>query len=220
MAKRKNRLFPNGRNATSTSFIMLENYVFDSPAFRSLRPGPRALLLELIRRHNGNNNGTIGLGVREAAVAICVGKNAAESYFRTLVEAGFIARERFAGFNMKDVTGRRATEWRLTWIRTERTPATKEFLKAREKSTVPMKGTMRPHERDKAPSPPPDCPHERDVNANIEPLERPRERDTYISSHRPRASGGCGWWSSDFVASAQIAILESLIGPSRVKLAA
>jgi hypothetical protein len=48
-------------------FIMLPYTVYDSPQFAALEPIHIAIFLLLIRKHNGQNNGSITLGVREAA---------------------------------------------------------------------------------------------------------------------------------------------------------
>lgn len=141
MGRRRSRLFANGRNATATSFIKMDNWMFDCAPFRRLKPGPRCLLFELIRRFNGSNNGSIGLGVREAAKQLGVNKDTASAYFLTLIQSGFIASTRAGGFNIKDPASRRATEWRLTWMNTDCMPATKDFMKAPEKSAVPNNRT-------------------------------------------------------------------------------
>ena len=157
--RRKNRLLPNGRNATATSFVMLEDYVFDCPAYRTMGPGPRALLWELIRRHNGNNNGQIGLGVREAAKSLGVTKDTAGGYFRTLIVYGFIAKGKDSAFNLKDPSSRRATEWRLTWIRCENQAPTKDFIAYSKKIAVQIAETPCPEKSDIRPLQPPGCPN-------------------------------------------------------------
>lgn len=145
MGRRKRRLLVNGRNTGSTAFIMLDHYIFDCLAYRTMKPGPRALLDEMIRRHNGSNNGRIGLGQREAAKRLNVNKDTVASYFATLIERGFVAATRPGGFNMKDPESRRATEWRLTWFSTECMPATKDFIAwGKEKSTAPKIGAIGP----------------------------------------------------------------------------
>jgi hypothetical protein len=48
-------------------FIMLPYTDYDSPLFAALEPIHIAVLLLLIRKYNGQNNGSITLGVREAA---------------------------------------------------------------------------------------------------------------------------------------------------------
>jgi hypothetical protein len=46
-------------------FIRLPHAVYDSPAFATIKAIDIAVLLLLIRKHNGHNNGTISLGLRE-----------------------------------------------------------------------------------------------------------------------------------------------------------
>lgn len=131
MKARANRRkpLPNGRSATAKPFVMLPHFVYDSAAYRSLKPGPRALLWELIRRHNGSNNGQIGFGVRAACEAINIAdKDTISRYFAELEVKGLIRAVRLGGFNMKDPTARRATEWALTWERISTASATKDFL--------------------------------------------------------------------------------------------
>src|SRR5262249_27981577 len=48
-------------------FIKLPHAVYDGQAFQALRPIEIAVLLLLLRKFNGYNNGAIALGVREAA---------------------------------------------------------------------------------------------------------------------------------------------------------
>jgi DNA-binding MarR family transcriptional regulator len=48
-------------------FFPIVHSLFDSDAFRGLKPVERDILMLLLRRHNGHNNGTIRLGNREAA---------------------------------------------------------------------------------------------------------------------------------------------------------
>lgn len=122
-------MLSNGRSERSGGFIKIPHYLFGSPAYRSMKPGPRALLNEIIRRYNGNNNGSIGLGRREACKALSMGdKDTIGKYFDELVSKGFIACSRSGGFNMKDPESRRASEWRLTWERCDNEPPTKEFM--------------------------------------------------------------------------------------------
>lgn len=184
MARRRGRLLVNGRNAGSTAFLMLENYVFDSLAFRTMKVGPRALLWELIRLHNGNNNGSIGLGVRNAAKLLAVNKDTAQKYFEALVERGFIAPARRGGFNMKDPQSRRSTEWRLTWIKTDCMAATKDFMDFGKKSTVPKIKTEGPENSDIGDNSEPDRPKKSDLPSKYYQPIGPKNLDTSISSHR------------------------------------
>ena len=56
----------NGSKKGKRQYIQLYRNVKRSQAYHSLTVYARALLIELIDRHNGCNNGMIGLGVREA----------------------------------------------------------------------------------------------------------------------------------------------------------
>ena len=138
MKLRRSKPLKNGRSSAQP-FLQIPRYVFDCEAYRALKAAPRALLWELVRRHNGTNNGSIGLGVRETATALNCANNSATSYFHELTEQGFIAPTRKGGFNMKDPSTRRATEWRLTWLPRGNELATKDFMK---KSAVSKIGTI------------------------------------------------------------------------------
>jgi hypothetical protein len=123
------RLTKKGRRLHGPPFIMLPRWVYDCPAFRSLKPGPRVLLLAVLRRFNGSNNGSIGLGVREAAAECNVSdKDTIRTYFAALEDRGFLRATFRGAFNLKDPTQNRATEWRLTWLDSPGIRPTKEFM--------------------------------------------------------------------------------------------
>lgn len=110
---------------------MLSHWAFDSAAYRSLKPGPRALLWELIRRHNGANNGRIGFSQRAMSEAINVAdRETVASYVRELEARGFIIAQRRGGFNVK-AADRRASEWALTMFPIGDELATKDFMRWR-----------------------------------------------------------------------------------------
>ena len=56
----------NGGKRSKRQFILLYRNVKRSKAYHALTVYARALLIELVDRYNGCNNGMIGLGVREA----------------------------------------------------------------------------------------------------------------------------------------------------------
>ena len=121
-----------GRSSGIEPFLKIERWMFDCPAYRTLKPGPRALMLELIRLFNGSNNGRIGMGVRTAGRALGVEPGTVGGYFHKLEDAGFIVATQRAGFNMKAPGDRTATEWRLTWLPSDGQAPTKEFMRPRE----------------------------------------------------------------------------------------
>ena len=109
---------------------MLPLHVFDSLAYRFLKPGPRSMLWELIRRYNGLNNGEIVMSARQACEALNIfDKDTALRYLAALQDCGLIKPTKLGGFNIKDPANSRATEWALTWHRLHDQPPTKEFMK-------------------------------------------------------------------------------------------
>ncbi|MDX3976990.1 hypothetical protein [Shinella sp.] len=94
-----------------SKFIMLEGYVKRSAAWRALTPIERCAYLEVKWRFSGTNNGRIGLGCRELADELNMGRDSANRALEGLIEKGFIAKARSSGFNVKN---RVVTEWRLT----------------------------------------------------------------------------------------------------------
>ena len=98
------------------NFIQLFHYVKRSVEYHGLGLIARALLIELIDRYNGSNNGTIVLGRREAMYELKCGADAVSSATRELDDA-CLARPLLVGA----WRGRQATEWRLMWCRCDKT---------------------------------------------------------------------------------------------------
>ena len=86
-----NRNKPYKRSKKGTGrHVQLPEYLQASEAWRTLKPGPRALYIELKRRYNGRNNGQIVLSHRQAAEALNVNRNTVGAWFAELQERGFI----------------------------------------------------------------------------------------------------------------------------------
>lgn len=118
MAKRNrhNRVNATGRNATSR-FARLDYRLLTSNAYRSLSPNARSLLVELTMLHNGDNNGSLYLGVRDAAHRLGVADlTAASRAFDDLKALGFVQMTQDAHFSIKAADTSRARCWRLTWL--------------------------------------------------------------------------------------------------------
>lgn len=71
--------------------VQLSEYLQKTEAWATLKPGPRALYVELKRRYNGSNNGEIFLSHRDAAAALNVNRNTVTGYFQDLQTRGFIS---------------------------------------------------------------------------------------------------------------------------------
>ena len=102
-------------------FIMLPHAVYDSPEFAALEPIHVALLLLLLRKHNGFNNGDIPLGTREVEKRCHCGHATACRALKRLETDGLITAT-YKGHLVPEI-GRPnvATRWRLTFLE-ERLP--------------------------------------------------------------------------------------------------
>ncbi len=130
MMASKRKADRKGRSASVPPFVQLPWWIVDCSAYRALKPVARALLIELIRRYNGHNNGHIGLGEREAADALGMRDRVpVRKQFADLEAKGFIRCMWRGAFAVK--AGRqRASEWWLTWLpHASGTPATKDFMR-------------------------------------------------------------------------------------------
>ncbi|WP_108839299.1 hypothetical protein [Tateyamaria sp. Alg231-49] len=128
--------------------VQLPEYLQASEAWASLKPGPRALYVELKRRYNGSNNGRIILSYRDAALAINVSRNTVGAYFTVLEERGLIAMTR-APFLGPSGIGQ-ASLWALQELPTaDGKPATRGFRTWSEKKKPhPKTVHARPKNRD------------------------------------------------------------------------
>jgi hypothetical protein len=101
---------------TGHGFIMLSYSVYDSRAFATLKPIDIAVLLLLIRKHDGHNNGNISLGVRETAKKCHCAQMTACRALKSLERAGLITAT-YKGHLVPEI-GRPdvATRWRLNFV--------------------------------------------------------------------------------------------------------
>lgn len=112
-------------------FVHLPERLQATEAWASLKPGPRALYIELKRRFNGSNNGQIILSHRDAAQAINVNRNTVGSYFAELETRGLIVMTRGAFLGPSGIG--QAALWALQELATaDGKPAKQGFLKWRK----------------------------------------------------------------------------------------
>jgi DNA-binding transcriptional MocR family regulator len=71
-------------------YVQLPEWLQASDAWATLKPGPRALYIELKRRFNGTNNGRIIFSHRDAAGALHVHRNTVGPWFDELQARGFV----------------------------------------------------------------------------------------------------------------------------------
>jgi len=110
-----------------------------------LSPAERAVLVEVMMRYNGTNNGRIGLGSREAGAACGISKNTAGRALKQLQAKGFVVVMTPSNFNRKN---RLAAEYALTEFRNDKTGemATTAFMRwtPEKQNTVPSQGQSVP----------------------------------------------------------------------------
>ena len=113
------------KRAAADRYVRLTYGMMQTKAWQSLNGNARAIYVELATIYCGNNNGRIGLSVRQAAEAIQVSKNTAARAMNVLQERGFIVATEKGRFNLQ----RHATRWRLTEFRCDVTgqPASRDF---------------------------------------------------------------------------------------------
>ena len=116
-------------------FLQLDYFFLETQAFRQLTGNDTKVLLFMLKRFNGINNGKIGFGVRSGCfvptkgtglpINSSIGLSAASiaRSLRNLERLGFIRCTREAAFDQK----RLVREWRLTWLPCNGELATKEF---------------------------------------------------------------------------------------------
>lgn len=105
-------------------FLLLPHCLLASEAFRTASPRAIKVLLALCAKHNGFNNGVIGVGFREMATLVASGNNVANSKaLCELMERGLVALARAYPKGQ-----RLANEYRITFINCGAEPATNEYL--------------------------------------------------------------------------------------------
>lgn len=123
----RNNKYRHGKHGNGGRHVQLPEWVQASEAWATMKPGPRALYIELKRLYNGSNNGAIYLSHRNAAKAINVGRDTVATYYEELVRRGFIIVTRGHCLGPEGV-GQSAT-YALTETGLNGVAATKEFMK-------------------------------------------------------------------------------------------
>lgn len=118
-----------GRTKGEAKHVRFYEWMLRGLAYRSLSCHARCLLVELYRRHNGENNGEISMSNREAAALLGINKDTAWKTFKQLVDRGFIREHQRGSFSCKL---RHATTWILTEFHYAEQLPTKDFMRWQE----------------------------------------------------------------------------------------
>ena len=113
-------------------YVMMEHYMMDTPAWRSLSANAKVIYFEVKRRYNGKNNGLISFSAREAGDALNQSHQTGSRALNELQDHGFLVVTEDSTFMRKVKLAR---EYRLTEKRDDRpgleAPPTKEFIRWR-----------------------------------------------------------------------------------------
>ena len=143
------RVDAKGRSIGEVRHVRLRHYMLRSPAWQSLGPVARSLLIEVWARHNGINNGEISFSVREAAERLCIHRDTVSKAFHELENKGFLKARQRGSFTYKV---RHASEWKITDEPFRDKPASKDFMRwkptAEKQKTVLTSRTDGPNEQD------------------------------------------------------------------------
>lgn len=124
-------------------FIRLHRGVTGSAAWKALSNEAKALLIEIWARHNGVNNGEIGMSHRRAREALRAGNVKVQRAFADLQAKGFLIAHYRGHFNSKVLAGEgKASEWELTTEDYSGQPAKHTYrIWSEKQNTVPTLGT-------------------------------------------------------------------------------
>ena len=100
------------KKGQSAKFLMLDHWIYDTEAYRSLGLGARALYWALKRKYNGYNNGQVFMSHRDAAKDLARNRGTISVYFKELEEKGFIVKTR--GHCLGPNGMGQSTHWALT----------------------------------------------------------------------------------------------------------
>ncbi|WGI22401.1 hypothetical protein [Amylibacter sp. IMCC11727] len=118
--------YKTGKRGKGSRHVRLEEWFQSSKAWSSMKPGPRALYIELKRRFNGGNNGDIFLSHRDAAKALNIGRDTVAGYYAELENRGFINKTR--GHCLGPAGVGQSSTYALTESAVGLKAATKDFL--------------------------------------------------------------------------------------------
>ena len=121
----------NGRSLNSLKHVHHGEWMLKTPAYRSLHPYARSLLIEFYRKYNGQNNGYVSMSIREAKKLIKCGRKAVERGLFELKDRGFIKVKTMGLF----INGM-ATEYILSEFNLNGRLATKDFMQWKLKTEI------------------------------------------------------------------------------------
>lgn len=105
--------------------MAIYHFMADTPAWRTLKPAPRALYLEIKRQYKGYNNGRVLLSYRDAAERMNCSYNSVGGWFKELEKRRFIVCMQRPHLGPSGVG--QTSHWRLTEYDCEGQKATHDY---------------------------------------------------------------------------------------------
>ncbi len=119
-----------GRSTGEPKHVRLYEWELCADAYQSMHPYSRQLLVQLRRRSNGNNNGHIVLGYREAMEVLGAGYKLTKLAFEQIQDRGWAKVTKKGVFTVRE-SDRDASEWAVTNEPLNGQPASKDYMKWR-----------------------------------------------------------------------------------------
>ena len=105
--------------------MVIYHFMADTVAWRTLKPAPRALYLEIKRQYKGYNNGRVLLSHRDAAERLNCSYNSVGGWFKALEQRGFIVCMQRPYLGPSGIG--QTSHWRLTEYECEGTRPTHDY---------------------------------------------------------------------------------------------
>lgn len=103
-------------------FLKLPHNVINHPNFELLNGNSLKILIYICSLHNGQNNGKLAASYAQMEATLHIGRGAIKSALDELQAAQFLELKKKGVF-----TGRKATEWRVTFLKADGLPPTNEW---------------------------------------------------------------------------------------------
>ena len=113
------------RKRGKDQFVAIYHNMADTVAWRTLKPSPKALYLEIKRQYKGYNNGRVLLSHRDAARRLNCSYNSVGGWFKDLEQHGFIVCMQRPHLGPSGVG--QTSHWRLTEYDCEGQKATHDY---------------------------------------------------------------------------------------------
>lgn len=122
MSYKKMKVLSNGRSEITERYLKLPHNVMNHENFLLLNGNSLKILIMICSINNGRNNGKLAVSYAQINSKLHIGRAAIKSGLDELQRARFLEIEKKGMF-----TGRKATEWRVTFLPKDGLPPSNEW---------------------------------------------------------------------------------------------